>query len=62
MIDDPTYHLATLHNYNHTDIPRLQQGGVDVQFFSVWVSPTTLYKLFSAIIGNERFVLFRIDC
>ncbi|MDP2364443.1 MAG: membrane dipeptidase [Ignavibacteria bacterium] len=39
MIDDPNYHLATLHTYNHTDIPRLQQGGVDVQFFSVWVSP-----------------------
>ena len=39
MVDDPNYHLATLHNYNHTDIPRLQQGGVDVQFFSIWVHP-----------------------
>ena len=46
MIDDPTYHLATLHTYNHTDIPRLQQGGVDVQFFSVWVSPTTYTNYF----------------
>ena len=26
MIDDPAYHLANLHTYNHTDIPRLQQG------------------------------------
>ena len=40
MIDDPAYHLADLHTYNHTDIPRLQQGEVDVQFFSIWVSPT----------------------
>ena len=40
MIDDTTYHLAELHNYNHTDIPRLQIGGVDIQFFSIWVSPT----------------------
>ena len=39
MIDDPNYHLSELHNYNHTDIPRLKIGGVDVQFFAVWVSP-----------------------
>lgn len=40
MIGEPTYHLGTLHTTHHTDIPRLQKGGVDVQFFSVWVSPT----------------------
>ncbi len=40
MIDDPAYHLADSHTYNHTDIPRLQQGDVDIQFFSIWVSPT----------------------
>jgi len=39
MIDDPNYHLAELHDYNHTDIPRLKIGGVDIQFFAVWVSP-----------------------
>ena len=39
MVNDPEYHLATLHTYNHTDIPRLQQGEVDVQFFSIWVDP-----------------------
>jgi membrane dipeptidase len=39
MAGDPTYHLNTLHTYNHTDIPRLKNGSVDVQFFSVWVSP-----------------------
>ncbi len=40
MIGEPTYHLGTLHTTHHTDIPRLQKGGVDVQFFSVWVSPS----------------------
>lgn len=40
MIDEPSYHLGTLHTTHHTDIPRLQRGGVDVQFFSIWVSPT----------------------
>lgn len=40
MIDELSYHLGTLHTTHHTDIPRLQKGGVDVQFFSVWVSPT----------------------
>lgn len=40
MIGEPSYHLGTLHTTHHTDIPRLQKGGVDVQFFSVWVSPT----------------------
>lgn len=40
MVNDTSYHLKQRHNYNHTDIPRLKDGGVDLQFFSVWVSPT----------------------
>lgn len=40
MVNDTSYHLKHRHNYNHTDIPRLKDGGVDLQFFSVWVSPT----------------------
>lgn len=40
MTSDPNYHLKDRHTYNHTDIPRLQEGGVDVQFFSLWVSPS----------------------
>ncbi len=36
---DPNYHLSTLHTYHHTDIPRLKLGGVDFQFFAVWVNP-----------------------
>ncbi len=41
MIENPDYHLGDYHNYNHTDIPRLQMGGVDVQFFAVWVDPSS---------------------
>lgn len=40
MLGEPSYHLGTLHITHHTDIPRLQKGGVDIQFFSDWVSPT----------------------
>jgi len=36
---NPSYHLGTIHTTHHTDIPRLQKGGVDVQFFAVWVDP-----------------------
>ena len=56
MVDDPNYHLATLHNYNHTDIPRLQQGEVDVQFFSIWVSPTDYTNYFNqALVMRDLF-------
>lgn len=44
MADDPTYHLQQEHLFNHTDLPRLQKGGVDVQFFAVWVDPA-LYSV-----------------
>ncbi|MBD3377540.1 T9SS type A sorting domain-containing protein [candidate division KSB1 bacterium] len=36
----PSYQLGDRHLYFHTDIPRLQEGGVDVQFFAVWVDPS----------------------
>ncbi|MBP9581879.1 MAG: membrane dipeptidase [Ignavibacterium sp.] len=56
MVDDTTYHLAELHNYNHTDIPRLQLGGVDVQFFSIWVSPTTYTNYYQqALVMRDLF-------
>jgi len=56
MVDDPNYHLATLHNYNHTDIPRLQQGEVDVQFFSIWVNPTDYTNYFNqALVMRDLF-------
>lgn len=34
---EPNYHLGTLHTSHHTDIPRLQKGGVDIQFFADWI-------------------------
>jgi membrane dipeptidase len=37
---DTSYRIKNRNTYNHTDIPRLKEGGVDLQFFSVWVSPT----------------------
>jgi len=56
MVDDPNYHLADLHNYNHTDIPRLQQGEVDLQFFSIWVSPTAYTNYFNqALVMRDLF-------
>jgi membrane dipeptidase len=36
-----TYQLAVRHKTNHTDIPRLKDGGVDGQIFSIWISETT---------------------
>lgn len=50
MVSDPNYHLADLHTYNHTDIPRLQMGGVDIQFFSIWVNPSTYTHYFDQAI------------
>jgi len=40
LAPNPSYHLGDLHTSHHTDIPRLLKGGVDIQFFSDWVSPT----------------------
>lgn len=41
LSSDPTYHLADRHTAHHTDIPRMQDGSVDMQWFVVWISPTT---------------------
>ncbi|MBN1542448.1 membrane dipeptidase, partial [candidate division KSB1 bacterium] len=41
MAVTPGYRLGDRHSYYHTDIPRLQDGGVDIQFFAVWVDPRT---------------------
>jgi membrane dipeptidase len=56
MVGDPSYHLADFHTYNHTDIPRLQQGGVDVQFFSIWVSESDYTNYFQqALVMRDLF-------
>jgi len=46
---DPNYHLSDFHTYHHTDIPRLKLGGVDFQFFAVWVNPGDVNYYQSAI-------------
>ena len=47
MMGEPSYYLGTLHTTHHSDIPRFQKGGVDIQFFSVWFDyrqfPESLY-------------------
>lgn len=41
MARNSSYHLGDLHDFYHTDIPRLQKGGVDIQLFAIWVSPSS---------------------
>lgn len=36
---DNGYQLGVRHSYNHSDIPRFFEGGVDAQMFVVWVDP-----------------------
>ncbi len=35
LIDQPSYKFDIWNTYNHTDIPRLQAGEVDMQFFAI---------------------------
>ncbi len=39
VAEGASYHLGELHSYNHTDIPRLLRGGIDVQVFAIWIDP-----------------------
>lgn len=41
---DNGYQIGTKHSYNHTDIPRLQEGGVDIQVFAVYNNSATPYQ------------------
>lgn len=50
MIEDTTYNFSIWNSYNHTDIPRLQAGEVDVQFFALWVSTTYLENAYQRTI------------
>ena len=49
MVSDTSYHLKDRHSYNHTDIPRLQEGSVDILFFSAWVSPSQFTNYFQQV-------------
>ncbi len=61
MIADPSYHLKDIHNYNHTDIPRLQSGGVDIQFFSIWVSPTAYTNYYQQALAMKDLLNSELD-
>lgn len=39
LVVENGYELGIRHTTNHTDIPRLIEGGVDVQAFSAWIDP-----------------------
>lgn len=41
ILTEPDYHLNVAHSNHHTDLPRLRAGGVDLQVFAVWASPST---------------------
>ncbi len=41
LIRNPNYNFSIWNTINHTDIPRLQAGEVDIQFFAMWVNPNT---------------------
>lgn len=34
------YQLGPRHTFNHSDLPRFRDGGIDIQFFSIWINPT----------------------
>ncbi len=41
MARNSNYFLADRHSTYHTDIPRLQEGQVDIQLFAIFVSPSS---------------------
>jgi len=42
---DRGYQLGVRHSYNHSDIPRFFEGGVDAQMFVVWVNPNAYLSI-----------------
>jgi membrane dipeptidase len=39
VVED-NYQLGPRHTFNHSDIPRFRDGGVDIQLLSIWINPT----------------------
>lgn len=50
------YDLGSYHTFNHSDIPRFREGGVDAQMMSLWVDPSrypsTAYQQTLAMIDS----------
>ncbi|HPR88389.1 MAG TPA: membrane dipeptidase [bacterium] len=40
MIGNTSYHLLDRHTWWQTDLPRMQEGGIDLQLMAVWVDPS----------------------
>src|SRR5467141_958756 len=36
------YDFAQRHDFLHEDLPRAREGGLDAEFFSVWINPETI--------------------
>jgi len=36
------YDFAQRHDFLHEDLPRAREGGLDAQFFSIWINPETI--------------------
>ena len=39
LVDQPDFDFFVRHDDGHTDLPRMIEGGLDAEFFSVWVKP-----------------------
>jgi membrane dipeptidase len=39
MMEDERYDLGLRHHMGHVDLPRMDEGGLDAAFFSIWVDP-----------------------
>ncbi len=67
IVDESSYDFSIWNTYNHTDIPRLQAGEVDMQFFALWVDyrtytnyydqTVTMYNLFNSTMNQNQLTI-----
>lgn len=39
LVDEEDFDIMSRNDYGHLDVPRMKEGGLDAQFFSIWVEP-----------------------
>lgn len=39
LVDEPDFDIMARNDDGHLDVPRMREGGLDAQFFSIWVEP-----------------------
>lgn len=39
LVDEPDFDIMARNADGHLDVPRMREGGLDAQFFSIWVEP-----------------------